>query len=178
MNYQMLLIGDGCLLLGAIIGAGIVYLMARNNRKYIEATLDADKELKARFVRGMDLIKRAKHLLLMLIAVSAIIGVLAPSAMASQVVHVAITGQNQWSPALQMKGPGMVIVDDTSSMSMTVSLQISIDGTTWINTGDTWTAGGVDILGDGAGLYFRVGVATGDYSSGTATVYLVCQPRK
>ena len=84
-----------------------------------------------------------------------------------------ITAENQFTDAVKINGPGLVAISDTSSMSMTVSLQISIDGgTTWIDTGDTWTAEGVDTLADGLGKKYRLGVKTGDFTSGTATVYL------
>lgn len=99
------------------------------------------------------------------------------SAGAGELKSKAVTAQNQFTESLIMDGPGVVVIDDTGSMVMTVSLQVSTDDSTWVDTGDTWTAEGVDTLADGCGLYFRLGVKTGGFTSGTATVHLVAAPR-
>ncbi|MCK5015647.1 MAG: hypothetical protein KAS32_01130 [Candidatus Peribacteraceae bacterium] len=84
-----------------------------------------------------------------------------------------ITAQNQFSDAMQVFGTCLFLTKDTSSMIMTATLQVSMDGSTWFSTGTTLTATGVAYLAEGCGLWYRVGVATGDFTSGTATVYLV-----
>lgn len=88
-----------------------------------------------------------------------------------------ITAQNQFTEAMQVYGPLRIFVRDTSSMSMTVTLQASMDGTIWFSTGTTRTAEGTNLLEQGCGLQYRVGVATGDFTSGTATVYMVAPGR-
>lgn len=70
-----------------------------------------------------------------------------------------------------------MFVQDTSSMIMTATLQVSMDGSIWFSTGKTLTAEGTVLLEEGCGLLYRVGVATGDFTSGTATVHLVEQSR-
>lgn len=88
-------------------------------------------------------------------------------------VSKAITAQNQFSEAIQVYGPCIMLAHDTSSMVMTVTLQVSLDGSTYFSSGSTLTAEGVAYLVNGCGLWYRVGVATGDFTSGTATAYLV-----
>ena len=88
-------------------------------------------------------------------------------------VSVNITAQNQYSSALRIAKSAVVLVDDTGSMSMTAKLQCSLDGTTWFDTGNTWTAAAYYALTNGANLYWRVGVATGAFTSGTATLHLI-----
>ncbi len=88
-----------------------------------------------------------------------------------------ITAQNQFSNIMQVYGPCLFLGRDTGSAVMTGTLQVSMDGTTWFSSGTTLTAEGVAYLTDGCGLLYRVGVATGDYTSGTATVYLVSPGR-
>jgi hypothetical protein len=86
----------------------------------------------------------------------------------------AITAQNQFTDWLKIDGPLLVIVNDTSSMDMTVVVQVSLDeGTTAVDTGSTLTAEGGIYADAGFGLYYRVGVKTGGFTSGTATVHLI-----
>jgi hypothetical protein len=55
----------------------------------------------------------------------------------------------------------------------TVSLQRSEDGgTTWYDTGDTWTSNGVYSFTDYSNQYYRVGVKTGGYTSGTVGLWI------
>ncbi len=83
-----------------------------------------------------------------------------------------ITAQTQYSDAMQVYGPALMVVEDTSSMNMTVTLQVRLDGT-WFSAGITRTSEGVANLTNGCGLYYRVGCHTGDFTSGTATASLV-----
>jgi hypothetical protein len=88
-------------------------------------------------------------------------------------VSVNITAQNTFSASVRIKGPGLVIISDTGSFSGTVTLQASGDnGTTWADIKE-WTAEAVDSISDGANQLYRIGVKTGDFSGGTATLYLI-----
>ncbi len=85
-----------------------------------------------------------------------------------------ITAQNQFTAEMNIIGIGVVVVEDTSSISATIRLQVKPDqSTTWIDTGDTFTAEGAWAFDGSRGNKYRVGVKTGDFSSGTATVYLI-----
>jgi len=87
-------------------------------------------------------------------------------------VSKAITAQNQFSDSMQVYGPCLFAARDTSSMIMTGVLQVKVDGN-WLLSGKTLTVEGVSYLEDGCGLEYRVGVATGGFTSGTATLYLI-----
>ena len=91
-------------------------------------------------------------------------------------MKVDITAQNQFTEDLVIPDGGVLIVDDTSSMSMTVVLQVKIGGS-YIDTGVTATAEGLTLIADGCGLTYRAGVKTGGYTSGNATVHLLAKPR-
>ena len=83
-----------------------------------------------------------------------------------------ITAENQFTDAIRVKNVGIVVVDDTSSIAATITLQVKPDGSsTWIDTGDTFTTEGAWSF-DAAGEQYRVGVKTGGFTSGTATVYI------
>ena len=85
-----------------------------------------------------------------------------------------ITAQAQFTEKIKGHGQGLVIISDTNAMNMTISLQVSInEGTTWIDTGDTWTSEAADALESGHELYYRLGVKTGNFTGGTATIYLI-----
>lgn len=81
-----------------------------------------------------------------------------------------VSAEDTFTDPLNIKGPGYIRVTDTSSMSMTLSLQSSDDdGTSWI-TEDTFSAEGTYEIENGLGLAWRIGCASGDYTSGTADV--------
>jgi len=83
-----------------------------------------------------------------------------------------ITAQNEFTSAIRIAKVGIVAVEDTSSISATISLQVKPDGSSsWIDTGDTFDAEGAWSF-DAAGEQYRVGVKTGDFTSGTATLYI------
>jgi len=83
-----------------------------------------------------------------------------------------ITAQNLFTDSVSIgRGGATVVIIDTSSMSMTVVLQIYINGD-WRDTGDTWTAEGTHDIFGVSDFLMRVGVKTGGYTSGTATVQL------
>ncbi len=87
--------------------------------------------------------------------------------------RVDITAENQWTTAFVVKSPGLVIIEDTGSISATISLQLSRDnGATWLTVKE-YTEGVVEFLQHGSRQLYRLGVATGDFSSGTASCVLV-----
>lgn len=78
---------------------------------------------------------------------------------------VSAAAENTWSPAIQVVGSFNLSISGT--FSATVTVQRSEDGSTWRNV-DTWTAPSEEVGYDPILNYYRVGVATGDYTSGTA----------
>ena len=98
-----------------------------------------------------------------------------------------ITAENKWTEALSPKGVragGDVTIKDqdygTLNLSIsgtwvgTVTLQVAYDGElNWIETGETWTTNTMQtITCYEPGVAFRIGIATGDFTSGTCNVRL------
>ena len=83
-----------------------------------------------------------------------------------------ITAADQFTDYISIaRGGAVVVVEDTSSMSMTVVLQIRQDrDSDPIDTGDTWTTEGAHVIEGVPDIEMRVGVKTGGYASGTANV--------
>jgi len=77
---------------------------------------------------------------------------------------VSITAQNTFSDPIRVVGSFNLSISGT--FVATVTVQRSEDGTTWRNT-DTWTAPSEEVGYDPILNYYRVGVATGNYTSGT-----------
>jgi hypothetical protein len=77
---------------------------------------------------------------------------------------VSAAAQNTWSPAIQVVGSFNLSISGT--FSATVTVQRSEDGSTWRDV-DTWTAPSEEVGYDPILNYYRVGLATGDYTSGT-----------
>lgn len=77
---------------------------------------------------------------------------------------VSAAAEDTWSDAIQVVGSFNLSISGT--FSATVTVQRSDDGSTWRDT-DTWTAPSEEVGYDPILNYYRVGVATGDYSSGT-----------
>jgi len=69
-----------------------------------------------------------------------------------------------WSDAIQVVGSFNLSISGT--FSATVTVQRSDDGTTWRDV-DTFTAPSEEVGYDPILNYYRVGVATGDFTSGT-----------
>lgn len=71
--------------------------------------------------------------------------------------------------------PVLIIGDFNLSISgtfvATVTAQRSTDGTVWRDV-DTWTAPAEDVGYDPMKMYYRAGVKTGDYTSGSVTIQL------
>ena len=70
-----------------------------------------------------------------------------------------------WSDAIQVVGSFNLSISGT--FSATVTVQRSDDGTTWRDV-DTFTAPSEEVGYDPILNYYRVGIDTGDYTSGTA----------
>lgn len=78
---------------------------------------------------------------------------------------VSAAAENTWSDPIRILGSFNLSISGT--FSATVTVQRSEDGTTWRNV-DTWTAPSEEVGYDPILNYYRVGVATGGYTSGTA----------
>ncbi len=74
-----------------------------------------------------------------------------------------------WSDAIQVVGSFNLSISGT--FSATVTVQRSEDGTTWHDV-DTFTAPSEEVGYDPILNYYRVGIDTGDYTSGTAVAYI------
>jgi hypothetical protein len=77
---------------------------------------------------------------------------------------VSISAQNTFSDPIRIVGSFDLSISGT--FVATVTVQRSDDATTWRNV-DTWTAPTERVGSDPILNYYRVGVATGNYTSGT-----------
>jgi len=92
---------------------------------------------------------------------------------ADPTVFKAITKQNEFTDALTIREKGWVFIEDTGSMSMTVSLQVKPNKSAdWMDTGDEFTSEGAWPIPYGGGHQYRLGVKTGNFTSGTARLTL------
>ena len=103
--------------------------------------------------------------------------------MANKVI-AAVTAQNTWTDSFDpfslnrstlaftcLAGQFNLFIYGT--FVATVTLQKSFDGTTWIAMATTYTAPGAFSFTElEKGVVYRVGVATGDFTSGTANLRL------
>lgn len=95
-----------------------------------------------------------------------------------QKVSQTLTAEGQWSNSIRVVGVGssrVFDVDITGTWVATVTLQRSIDDeSSWTDV-TTWTANTDTTHNDGLDneiVYYRIGIDTGDYTSGTATAVL------
>ena len=80
-----------------------------------------------------------------------------------------LTGANQFSDSIRVIGTFSLSISNT--FVGTVTVQRSQDNVNWFDV-DTFTAP-IETIGEEAVLYYyRAGIKTGDYTSGTATVAL------
>lgn len=85
-------------------------------------------------------------------------------------VTAAITAQNTFTDKFQVVGHFNLSISGT--FSATVTVQRSFDnGSTWLDV-DTFTAPYEGVGHDAEDLFYRVGVKTGEFTSGTANVRL------
>lgn len=99
---------------------------------------------------------------------------------AGDIQTASITAQNHFTSPVQVRDSATWGAGG-SSWSATVVLQCCIPegsetclavGSTWVDTGDTLTAPGANVILDGNLLYYRVGVKTGGFTSGTVPVWI------
>jgi hypothetical protein len=96
-----------------------------------------------------------------------------------QTVSASIAAQNTFTDSIRVTGVGSsrtFTVNISGTWVATVSLQRSIgDESTWEDTGTTYTANTVVTFADGLDnqvVYYRLGIKTGNYTSGTAVCSL------
>jgi len=83
---------------------------------------------------------------------------------------IAITAQNTFCNPVYVHEHGALVI--TGTFVATVTLQCSADGSTgWTDT-DTFTGVGVNTFTDYTGQWYRAGVKTGNFTSGTVNVNL------
>jgi len=91
---------------------------------------------------------------------------------------VSAAAQNTWSDPIRIVGSFNLSISGT--FVATVTVQRSEDGSTWRDV-DTWTTPSEEVGYDPILNYYRVGVATGGYTSGTVVAsmngYDVWPPR-
>lgn len=118
------------------------------------------------------------------IAVSFII-LLSTTAFGAASVTVSITAQNTWSNAIspvdlvaEARGlleswkAGKLNISISGTWVATVTLQRSFDGVIWLDV-TTWTANAEQSMNDPeSGVTYRIGVATGNFTSGTVILRL------
>jgi len=77
--------------------------------------------------------------------------------------------ENLWTDAVHIKGSGSYLISGT--FDATVTVQMSLDNSTFytVKTHTVSTLQKID-LGDEQGAYFKVGIATGEFASGSAFV--------
>lgn len=87
----------------------------------------------------------------------------------STIASKSITAQNSFTDAVQLAGWFNVSISGT--FSATVTVQRSTDNSTWRDV-DTWTAPAEDVGMEPEVMWYRIGVKTGEFTSGTAVVRL------
>ncbi len=82
-----------------------------------------------------------------------------------------VTGANQFSDAVELTGYFNISI--SGSWTATVTVQRSFDsGSNWLDV-ETWTANTEEYgLESEKGIYYRVGVDTGDYTTGSVVLRL------
>lgn len=88
-------------------------------------------------------------------------------------VTASLTGANQFSPSLNIVGHFNLSISGT--FSATVTVQRSFNNTDWFDV-ETFTAAAERYGFDPSQCYYRVGIKTGAYTSGTAVVSLIEEP--
>lgn len=85
------------------------------------------------------------------------------------IASASITAQDTFTTPVRLEGYLNVSISGT--FSATVTVQRSIDNATWMDV-DTWTAPTEDCGFEPELMWYRIGVKTGGYTSGTAVVRL------
>ena len=90
--------------------------------------------------------------------------------MGRKVITKSVTGANEFSDAVELTGHFSLSISGT--WAGTVTAQRSFDGSTWHDV-DTWTINTQEYgLEPEKGIEYRVGIKTGDYTSGTCVLRL------
>lgn len=95
--------------------------------------------------------------------------------MSSEAVTKSITAQNTFSDPLRLTGYFNISISNT--FSATVVVQRSTDGSTWRDV-NTYTAPFEGTGYEPEVMYYRAGVKTGAFTSGTADVRLGYDPQQ
>ena len=80
-----------------------------------------------------------------------------------------LTGANQFSDSIRIIGPFSLSISGT--FAATVTVQRSQDNVAWLDV-DTFTAVTETVGNEAVLYYYRAGIKTGEYTSGTATASL------
>lgn len=96
-----------------------------------------------------------------------------------QYVTASIDAENEFTNSILVTGAASVrgfavVIEGTGAFTATITLQRSVDETSWTDVG-TYTADSAETFNDqleNIELYYRIGVKTGDYTSGTIAVSL------
>jgi hypothetical protein len=94
--------------------------------------------------------------------------------MASVAVTKTIAAENTFSDPVRVIGSFNFSLSGT--FSATVVVQRSVDGTTWADV-DSFTAASEEIGYEPEVMFYRAGVKTGGYTSGSAVVRLAYDPQ-
>ena len=81
-----------------------------------------------------------------------------------------LTGDNQFSDAIELVGDMSLTISGTFTGNITVQRSFD-EGSTWLDV-DTFTQPTEEVGFEPAGCQYRVGIKTGEYTSGTANVGL------
>lgn len=77
--------------------------------------------------------------------------------------------ENQYTDSIRIIGPFALSISGT--FTATVTVQRSQDNVSWFDV-DTFTAASEEVGNEAVLYYYRAGIKTGEYTSGTATVSL------
>ena len=80
-----------------------------------------------------------------------------------------LTGADQYTDSIRVVGP--IALSISGTFSATVTVQRGQDNATWLDV-DTYTASTEKVGNEAVLYYYRVGIKSGEYTSGTATVAL------
>jgi hypothetical protein len=87
----------------------------------------------------------------------------------ARLVTATITAEDEWTPSIKLSGAFDLSISGT--FMATVTVQRSYDNSTWRDV-DTFTNPTEETGFQGEIAYYRVGVKTGDFTSGSASVSL------
>jgi len=86
-----------------------------------------------------------------------------------QTVSADINAEDTFTDSIQLFGHFNLSI--SGNFSATVTVQRSFDKTTWYDV-DVFTSASEEVGYEPQEMYYRVGIKAGDYTSGTASVFL------